>query len=135
MIENIKKGQTIYYYQYTDSFIEKGTVKDPEILDSGYQDIKLISKVYWENGSTSGARLDHCFTTEEEAYSSRDAEQKKYAEELKSEITGLVSLLEFPLKHDVRGGEYCDYIAQKIYKEFVDDIKNGNYCTTSGVGK
>lgn len=135
MIENVKKGQTIYYYQYTDSFIEKGIVKDPK-LQIAYKDIKFISKVDWENGTTSGARLDHCFATEKEATDSRNAEQEKYIEELKGEITDLVSLLEFPLKHDVRDGEYCDWFAQKIYKEIVEGIKNGEYdYSGSGVGK
>ncbi len=135
MVENVKKGMTIYYYQYTDSFVEKGIVKDPTIKDAGFQNIKLISKVNWENGTTSGARLDHCFATEKEATDSRNAEQEKHIEELKSEITDLVSLLEFPLKHDVRDGEYCDYAAQKIYKEIVEGIKNGEYTHSSGEGK
>lgn len=135
MIENVKKGQTIYYYQYTDSFVEKGIVKDSTIKDAGFQNIKFISKVNWENGTTSGARLDHCFATEKEATDSRNAEQEKHIEKLKSEITDLISLLEFPLKHDVRDGEYCDYAAQKVYKEVIEGIKNGDYVHASGEGK
>lgn len=135
MIENVKKGMTIYYYQYTDSFVEKGIVKDPTIKDAGFQGIKLISRVNWENGTTSGARLDHCFATEKEATDSRNAEQEKYIEKLKSEITDLISLLEFPLKHNVRDGEYCDYAAQKVYKEFVEDVKTWDYTYLVGDGK
>ena len=88
-----------------------------------------------ENGTTSEARLDRCFTTFEEARGSQKIEQDNHIKELKSEITDLASLLEFPLKHNVRDGEYCDFFAQKIYKEFVEGIKKGDYAYSSGVGK
>ncbi len=148
MIENVKKGMTIYYYHYIDSRIEKGIVKDPK-LQVAYKYIKFISKVDWissldyngnetgTGGGTSGARLDHSFTTFEEADKAQKAEQEAHIEKLKSEITDLISLLEFPLKHDIRDGEYCDYFAQGIYKEIVEGIKNGDYAysSSSGVGK
>lgn len=134
MIENVEEGMTIYFYQYVDSPIEEGIVKDPKV-QIACRDIKFITKVNWENGTTSGARLDHCFTSFEGARGAQKIERDKHIEELKSEITDLVSLLEFPLKHNVRDGEYCDFFAQKIYKEFVEGIKNENYTYSSGVGK
>ena len=147
MIENVKNGMTIYFYRDLESYVIKGKVKDSSIVDAGINNIKVIKKVDWKNtingegkevreiGGTSGVRLDKAFLTAKEANDAQKAEVEKHKEELKSEITDLFSLLEFPLKHCLNGDEYTDWQAKAVYEEIVKGIKNGDYTYSSGVGK
>lgn len=147
MIENVEKGMTIYFYRDLDSYVIKGRVRDSSIRDASIGNIKVISKVDWEEtinsegkevrgiGGTSGVRLDKAFLTAKEANDAQKAEVEKHKEELKNEITDLFSLLEFPLKHCLNGDEYTDWQARAIYEEIVEGIKNGDYAYSSGVGK
>lgn len=141
MIENVEEGMTIYFYRDLDSYVIRGRVRDSSIRDAS------ISKVDWEAtingegkevrkiGGTSGVRLDHAFLTAKEANDAQNTEVEKHKDELKSEITDLFSLLEFPLKHCLNGDEYTDWQARAIYEEIVEGIKNGDYAYSSGVGK
>lgn len=147
MIENVEKGMTIYFYRDLDSYVIRGRVRDSSIRDASIGNIKVISKVDWEAtingegkevrkiGGTSGVRLDHAFLTAKEANDAQNTEVEKHKDELKSEITDLFSLLEFPLKHCLNGDEYTDWQARAIYEEIVEGIKNGDYAYSSGVGK
>lgn len=147
MIENVENGMTIYFYRDLDSYIKRGKVKDSTILDAGIDNIKVIIKVDWEAnidgegkevrkiGGTSGIRLDQAFLTAKEANDAQKAEVEKHKNELKSEITDLFSLLEFPLNHCLNGDEYTDWQARAVYEEIVEGIKNGDYAYSSGEGK
>lgn len=147
MIENVENGMTIYFYRDLDSYVIRGRVRDSSIRDASIGNIKVISKVDWEAtingegkevrslGGTSGVRLDKAFLTAKEANDAQKAEAEKHKDELKSEITDLFSLLEFPLKHCLNGDEYTDWQARAIYEEIVEGIKNGDYAYSSGVGK
>ena len=147
MIENVEKGMTIYFYRDLESYVKRGTVKDPTILDAGIDNIKVISKVDWganidsegkevrRIGGTSGVRLDKAFLTAKEANDAQKAEAEKHKDELKNEITDLFSLLEFPLNHCLNGDEYTDWQARAVYEEIIEGIKNGEYTYSSGEGK
>lgn len=137
MIENIKDGMIIYFYRDLDSYIKRGKVKDSSIRDTGINNIKVISKVDWEAnidgegkevgtiGGTSGVCLDKAFLTAKEANDAQEAEVEKYKDELKSEITDLFSLLEFPLKYCLNGDEYTDWQARAVYEEYIEKYKKG----------
>ena len=147
MIENVEKGMTIYFYRDLGSYVIRGTVKDPTILDAGIDNIKVISKVDWganidsegkevrRIGGTSGVRLDKAFLTAKEANDAQKAEVEKRKDGLKNEITDLFSLLEFPLNHCLNGDEYTDWQARAVYEEVIEGIKNGEYAYSSGEGK
>lgn len=147
MIENVKNGMIIYFYRDLDSYVIRGRVRDSSIRDASIGNIKVISKVDWEAtinsegkevrkiGGTSGVQLDKAFLTAKEANDSQKAEVEKHKEELRSEITDLFSLLEFPLKHCLNGDEYTDWQAKAVYEEIVEGIKNGDYTYSSGEGK
>ena len=147
MVENVEKGMTIYFYRDLDSYVIRGSVRDSSIRDASIGNIKVISKVDWEStidsegkevrgiGGTSGVRLDRAFLTAKEANDVQNAEVEKHKEELKSEITDLFSLLEFPLNHCLIGDEYTDWQARAVYEEIVKGIKNGDYTYSSGEGK
>lgn len=141
MISNIKKGQTIYYYRDIQEAVEEGVVEDAEIIDDvvgaatdSPKTIHLVKLIRWvnhvyEDGTcrddygSSAALLDHCFKTKEEAFEARKKEVEAYENKLREELTDLYSLLDFPLKHCLYG-EYTDYIALKVYKDAIEELKN-----------
>lgn len=137
MIENIKDRMIIYFYRDLDSYVIRGRVRDSSIRDASIGNIKVISKVDWEAtinsegkevrtiGGTSGVRLDKAFLTAKEANDAQEAEVEKYKDELKSEITDLFSLLEFPLKYCLNGDEYTDWQARAVYEEYIEKYKKG----------
>lgn len=137
MIENVEKGMTIYFYRDLDSYVIKGKVKDPVVLNTSFADIKYIRKVDWEAnidsegkevralGGTSGVQLEKAFLTAKEANDAQDAEIEKHKEELRSEITDIESLLKFPLTHCLNGDEYTDWQARVVYEEYIEKYKKG----------
>jgi len=132
MIENVKNGMTIYFYRDLDSYVIKGKVKDPSIIDTG-----VIRRVDWEMsvdsegkevralGGASGVQLDKAFLTAKEANDAQEAETEKHKDELRSEITDVESLLKFPLVHCLIGDEYTDWQARAVYKEYIEKYKKG----------
>lgn len=132
MIENIENGMTIYFYRDLDSYIIRGKVIDSSIVDT-----VSIRKVAWEAnidkegkevrllGGVSGVWLDRAFLTAKEANDAQEAEIEKHKEELRSEITDVESLLRFPLKHCLNGGEYTDWFAKVVYEESIEKYKKG----------
>ena len=132
MIENVKRGMTIYFYRDLDSCVIKGKVKDSSITK-----ISSIRFVNWEAvidnegkeisalGGTSSVYLDKAFLTAKEAYDAQKAELEKYKNELRKEITDVESLLKFPLKHCVNGSEYTNWQARDIYEEYIEKYKKG----------
>lgn len=137
MIENVENGMTIYFYRDLESYVKRGKVKDPTILDAGIDNIKVIRKVDWEAnidnegkevreiGGTSGVRLDKAFLTAKEANDAQEAEVEKHKDELRKEITDIESLLKFPLKHSVSSSEYTDWQARAVYEECIEKYKKG----------
>lgn len=141
MISNIKKGQTIYYYRDIQEAVEEGVVEDAEIVDDvvgaatdNPKTIHLVKRVHWvkhvyEDGTcrddygSSSALLDRCFLLPETAFEARRKEAEAYENKLREELTDLYSLLDFPLKHCLYG-EYTDYIALKVYKDAIEELKN-----------
>ncbi len=141
MISNIKKGQVIYYYGNIQESVEKGVVENAEIVEdtigaatSNPKTIHLVKLIRWvnhvyEDGTcrddygSSAALLDRCFKTKEEAFEARRKEAEAYENTLREELTDLYSLLNFPLKHCLYG-EYTDYIALKVYKDAIEELKN-----------
>ena len=133
MIKNLKKDMTVYVYQSIHYGVERGTVEIPKLEEMENGD-KIISRIKWdaivdENGNSirgsygsSAARLSKAFATAKEAFEARNAEIQGHKNKLKAEITDLKSLLEFPLNHYVKDGEYTDYFAQEIYKEAIKDF-------------
>lgn len=137
MIENVEKGMIIYFYRDLDSYVIKGKVKDPVVVNTSFTDIKYIRKVDWkanidsegkevgEIGGTSGVCLEKAFLTAKEANAARDAEVEKYKDDLRSEIADVESLLKFPLKHCLDGDEYTDWQARAVYEEYIEKYKKG----------
>lgn len=137
MIENVKNGMTIYFYQDLDSYVIRGKIKNSSIRDTYIKNIKVISKVDWEAniddegkevriiGGTSGVLLDRAFLTAKEANDAQEAEVEKHKEELRSEITDIESLLKFPLNHCLIGDEYTDWQARAVYEEYIEKYKKG----------
>lgn len=136
MIENVKKGMTVYYFKDIWEFMEEGVVQDPEIQNTVIG-VPVISKIDWEyyvgsdgertreDYGTSSAKLENCFLTAKEAWEERDRRIEEHKEKLKEEITDLESLLKFPLNHEVRCGEYCDWYARAVYEEYIEKYKKG----------
>lgn len=144
MIENVKKGMTVYYFKDIWEFMEEGVVRDPEIRNTvigsatpNPYNIPVISKIDWkyyvgadgkrtrEDYGTSGAKLENCFLTAKEAWEERDHRIEEHKENLRKEITDVESLLKFPLNHEVRCGEYCDWYARGVYEEYIEKYKRG----------
>lgn len=144
MIENVKKGMTVYCFKDIWEFMEEGVVQDPEIKNvvigsatSNPYNIPVISKINWkyyvgsdgertrEDYGTSGAKLENCFLTAKEAWEEKDRRIEEHKENLRKEITDVESLLKFPLNHEVRCGEYCDWYARAIYEEYIEKYKKG----------
>ena len=141
MISNIKKGQVIYYYRNIQEAVEKGVVENAEIIEDTIgaatpnpKTIRLVKLIRWvnhvyEDGTcrddygSSAALLDHCFLLPETAFEARKKEAEAYENKLREELTDLYSLLDFPLKHCLYG-EYTDYIALKVYKDAIEELKN-----------
>ena len=136
MISNVENGMTIYFYRDLDSYIKKGKVKDSSILGAG-DSVQYIRKVDWkadidsegkevgEIGGTSGVQFDKAFLTAKEANDAQDAEIEKHKEELRNKITGVESLLKFPLDHCLNGDEYTDWQARAVYEEYIEKYKKG----------
>lgn len=144
MIENIKKGMTVYCFRDIWDFMEEGVVQDPEIRNvvigaatPNPYNIPVINKIDWkyyvgpdgerdrEDFGTSGAKLENCFLTAKEAWEERDRRIAEHKEELGKEITDLESLLNFPLNHGVSNGEHCDWYAREVYEEYIEKYKRG----------
>lgn len=133
--EEIKKGKKIFYVRDVFSAVEQGVVESPKIktdvigaATSNPQTLEYISIVSWKkrvyiDGETenawgaSGAVLSRCFNTAKQALTYKENLTNNYIKELREEITDLKSLLEFPLNHDVRGGD--NPFTAAVYKEAV----------------
>lgn len=136
MIKNVRKGMTVYYFSDIQEFMEEGVVQDPKIQNV-VSTIPVINKIDWkyyvgpdgerirEDFGTSGAKLENCFLTAKEAWEERNRRIEEHKEKLRSEITDIESLLKFPLNHEVRDGEYCDWYAKEVYEEFIEKYKKG----------
>lgn len=144
MIENVKKGMTVYYFKDIWEFMEEGVVQDPEIRNNvigsatpNPYNIPVISKIDWkyfvradgerahEDHGTSGAKLENCFLTAKEAWEERDRRIEEHKEKLRGEITDLEALLKFPINHEIRYGEYCDWYAREVYEDYIEKYKRG----------
>lgn len=144
MIENVKKGMTVYCFRDIWDFMEEGVVQDPEIQNvvigaatPNPYNIPVINKIDWkyyvgpdgkrdrEDFGTSGAKLENCFLTAKEAWGEREHRIAEHKEELGKEITDLESLLNFPLNHGVSNGEQCDWYAREVYEEYIEKYKRG----------
>lgn len=144
MIENVKKGMTVYCFKDIWEFMEEGVVQDPEIQNvvigaatPNPYNIPVISKIDWkyyvgpdgertrEDYGTSGAKLENCFLTAKEAWEERDRRIEEHKENLRKEITDLESLLKFPLNHCISNSEYVDWYAKDVYEEYIEKYKKG----------
>ena len=135
MVENLKNGMTVYFYHDLDTYVIKGTVKDSTLRDMVPYNIKYIKAVHWEMNvddegkevepivGTSGVYLDKVFLTAKEAYDAQEAEIEKHKREYRAEITDVESLLKFPLKHCLSGGN-PDWWARAVYEECIEKYKN-----------
>ena len=142
MIENVQKGQVVYFFRVLDSYIIKGTVTDEtireDVVGEGTDNpitYKYIWRVHWdatidangkearEIGGCSSVLLDRCFSTASEANNVQEKEREKYKNQLRKEITDLKSLLEFPLHNALCGDP--DWLAIEVYKEAMDRFLKG----------
>ena len=49
MVETVKKGDTVYYVRDAEDYlIIKATVKEPRVVDFGYNGIWGIGSVHWD---------------------------------------------------------------------------------------
>ena len=126
----VKKGKKIFYVRDVFSAVELGYIDDPKITSTILQTctpnpskLEFIKSVNWKNyvyddgtmsddWGSSGADLSKCFKTAKEALTFRKKWVEEYIADLKSEITDIKSLLEFPLKHQLCGEDYNDYAAE-----------------------
>ena len=146
MIENVKKGMTVYCFRDIWEFMEEGVVQDPEIHNvviggatPNPYNIPVINKIDWkyyvgpdgertrEDWGTSGAKLENCFLTAKEAWEERDRRIEEHKENLRKEITDLESLLKFPLSHCIGSSEHTDWYAKEVYEEFIEKYKKGEF--------
>lgn len=73
---------------------------------------------------TLGVYLDKVFLTAKEAYDAQEAEIEKHKSEYRVEITDMESLLKFPLKHCLSGGN-SNWRARAVYEECIEKYKKG----------
>lgn len=146
MIENVKIGMTVFAFQTMHDPVAEGIVVDSTIRETTFggatanpKTCKSIKLVHWkyyitdENGirgesidfGSSGCYLENTFSTAKEAFEAKNKLIEEHREKLRSEITDIVSLLNFPLKHEVRCGEYCDWYAKEVYEEYIEKYKKG----------
>ena len=148
MIDEVKKGQEIYYYRNIFDVVEKGTVEDPTIITDIFGEAtdhpveyKIIKNVHWgehvyEDGTTassfgnSSALLDNVFLAAKEAYEHQNAMIEKL-KELRGEITCLEDLLKFPLNHCLRDEDF-----DEVYEDMCQKVLSGEFelCIQSGKG-
>ena len=137
----VKKGKKIFYIRDVFSAVELGYIEDPKITNITLQSctpnphkLEFIKSVDWKNyvsedgtmsddWGSSGADLSKCFKTAKEAFAFRKRWVEEYTAGLKSEITDIKSLLEFPLKHQLCGEDY-NYYAVEIYKEAIKKFED-----------
>ena len=146
MVENIKKGMTVFAFRSIHDPIEEGIVEDPTIRETvvggataNPKVCKSIKFVHWkyyvvdENGTrsettsfgSSSCFLEKTFSTAKEAFEAKEKLVKEYCEELRSEITNVEALFKFPLKHCLNGSEYTNWYARAVYEEYVEKYKKG----------
>lgn len=146
MIENVEKGMTVFTFCSMYDPVKEGVVEDPTIREtivggatSNPKTYKSIKFVYWKyhiadrNGTRgeaidfgrSGCFLEKAFSTAKEAFEAKNKLIEEHREKLRSEITDIISLLNFPLNHEVRCGEYCDWYAKEVYEDYIEKYKKG----------
>lgn len=142
MIENPKKGQTVYRIEEYTDFIERGKVANPtikrtEIGGTVYSSVTLIDwnayvdadgKVGRDSFGSSGCNLSNLFISATEADANRRIRNKKKFREYYDSIQSVEDLVKFPLNHMIYGEDrnYYAIIAYLVKsKEIlgVTDIK------------
>lgn len=142
MIENPKKGQTVYRIEEYSDFIERGKVTNPTIkrMELGGTVYSIVEDINWnayvdadgkvgrDSYGSSSCNLSNLFTSAKEADANRRIRNKKKFREYYDSIQSVEDLVKFPLHHLICGEDrnYYAIIAYLVKsKEIlgVTDIK------------
>ena len=135
MVETVKKGDTVYYVRDAEDYlIIKATVKEPRVVDFGYNGIWGIGSVHWDGvyrwnkdkiepdfGGCSSAPAKDCFWTLEEAKQYVLDENNRLVDEYMAFMDSKEKVLLFPLKYSLCGEYGWDGKKVKAYKDKVKE--------------
>lgn len=123
-LKDIKIGSRIWTMGYWSNIPESGIVQAVKYTDPTPQHLETIPyvKVKWDNGGTSGARLNEIYPSFNALQKGEKEREDKAVAEIKAKVHNVKELVAFMYNASLNSGEYTNYDEKRAARELAKEL-------------